>query len=281
MFENLNFVLVQRLGGAILLSNDLRKDRNQPGRLRECGTAKKINAMDQGHERPASVGGRPRLCDEVVLTAVLYRMRQGCSWRSLSIFAPFTTIYTRWKQWCERGVWDQILSSLAEGAEGKLWAVDSTSVKVHKHGTGGLGGAEMQQIGTSRGGKNTKVHALVDARGRPVRLLLSTGNRHDITRAPELVEGCHDRWILADKAYDCDAFRLLLEEMGMKACIPPKAGRNSPASYHAGFYKKRHHVENFFQRIKEYRAIATRYEKLASRFLALVKLAAITVWLNA
>ena len=91
--------------------------------------------------------------------------------------------------------------------------------------------------------------------------------------------GQSDRTILADKAYDSDAFRVLLRRLGLRACIPPKAGRKDPPSYHAGYYRKRHTVENFFQRIKEFRAIATRYEKLADRFLDLAILAAITVWL--
>ena len=85
---------------------------------------------------------------------------------------------------------------------------------------------------------------------------------------------------LVDKAYDSDGFRELLQVFGLRACIPPKAGRTSPSSYHRGHYKHRRHVENFFQRIKEKRAISTRYEKLSSRFMALVKLAAICDWLQ-
>lgn len=207
-------------------------------------------------------------------------MREGCTWRALSIFAPPSTIYTRWKQWCEAGVWDQVLEKLAEQAKGKLWAIDSTSVKIHKHGFGAMKVAGFQEIGSSRGGSNTKVHALVDNQGRPIRLSLTAGQRHDLTAAPDLVEGCTERTILADKAYDSDEFRRTLDGLGLKACIPPKANRKFPAAFNKGFYKKRHRVENFFQRIKEKRVIATRYEKLASRFLALVCLAAICIWLH-
>lgn len=217
---------------------------------------------------------------ERILLAVLYRLREGCCWRALSIFAPHTTIYTRWKAWCESGVWDRILEALANAALGKLWAIDSTCAKVHKHAFGGPQSVDVQCIGRSKGGANTKVHALVDARGRAVRLLLAAGNRHDSVAAPDLVAGLDSRTILGDKAYGSAAFRELLDSLGLRACIPPKANESNPASYHKGFYKKRHHVENFFQRIKESRAIATRFEKLASRFLALVKLAAICDWLR-
>ena len=215
----------------------------------------------------------------MVLQAVLYRLRQGSTWRSLSIFAPYTTIYTRWKQWCEAGVWEKILKKLIHKAAGKLWSIDSSCIKVHKHGFGAAGGIENQSIGKTKGGWNTKVHALTDIQGRPITIFLGAGNRHDILSAPDLIEGQSDRYILADKAYDSDSFRELLAERGLTACIPPKANRITPSSYHKGFYKKRHNVENFFQRIKEHRAVSTRYEKLDERFLALTTLASIKLWL--
>ena len=85
---------------------------------------------------------------------------------------------------------------------------------------------------------------------------------------------------MADKAYDSDRFRQLLESLGLKACIPPTATRTNPPAYHKGYYKRRHQVENSFQRIKEKRTLATRYEKLSSRFLSLVTLGAICEWLR-
>ncbi len=217
---------------------------------------------------------------ETLLQALLFRLREGCSWRALSIFAPHTTIYTRWKQWCEEGLWGRILQSLSQGAKGQLWSIDSTSTKVHKHAMGGCGSPENQAVGRSRGGANTKIHALVDTRGRPLRLILSAGQRNDILAAPDLVAGQTRRTILADKAYDSDRFRGLLESLDLKACIPPTANRTNPPTYHKGHYKRRHQVENFFQRLKEKRALATRYEKLSSRFLSLVTLGAICEWLR-
>ena len=215
-----------------------------------------------------------------MLQAVLFRLREGCTWRALSIFAPHTTIYTRWKQWCDSGVWDDILEALSGAAEGKLWSIDSTSCKVHKHAHGAPRSSGPQCIGSSRGGANTKVHALVDTHGNPICLSLTPGNAHDLTAAPDLVEACTSRTILADKAYDSNAFRDLLSDLGLRACIPPKSNRIDPPKFHKGHYKRRHTVENFFQRIKELRAVATRYEKLADRYLALVKLAAICTWLH-
>ena len=109
---------------------------------------------------------------------------------------------------------------------------------------------------------------------------MTAGNRHDLIPSEDLVDGFTNRTILADKAYDCDAFRRFLESQELKACIPPKSNRKNPANYHKGHYKKRHKVENFFQRIKEKRAIATRYEKNDENFLALVILATIYDWIK-
>ena len=165
-------------------------------------------------------------------------------------------------------------------AEGKLWSIDSTSCKAHKHAHGAPQSSGCQCIGRSRGGANTKIHALVDSHANAVRLSLTPGNTHDLVAAPDLVDGACQRTILADKAYDSSAFRSHLQQLGLGACIPPKANRINPATFHRGHYKRRHKVENFFQRIKELRAIATRYEKLAVRYLDLVKLATICTWLH-
>lgn len=217
---------------------------------------------------------------ELVLRAVLYRMRRGCTWKCLAVFGPWQTIYGRWKKWVDDGIWQKVLVELAKKAGGKLWSIDSTSCKVHKHGHGGPQGPEVQHIGRSRGGPNTKIHALVDGKGRIVFLLLSPGNRNDSLFGIDLCEAAPDGvTILADKAYDVDDLRAFLEDVGLGCCIPPKANRVSPAKYDKKKYKKRHRVENAFQRLKEYRAIATRYEKLASTFLGLVTLGAILQWL--
>ncbi len=79
-------------------------------------------------------------------------------------------------------------------------------------------------------------------------------------------------------AWDCDGFRDLLTGLGLQSCIPPKDNRKNPEPFHRGHYKKRHRVENFFQRLKEYRAIATRYEKRVDRFEALVLVVSALCW---
>lgn len=240
---------------------------------------KKIDlSPEQAVNEKSENGGRPRCPLDTVIAAILYRLREGCSWRALSIFAPYSTIYGWWKIWCESGLWHRVFQEVCSKPAGRLWGIDSTCAKVHKHALCAGQTPRNQQIGKTRGGPNTKIHALVDAQGRPLKILLSAGTVHDSKLSRDLLEGCQDRVILADKAYDSDGFRQWLVEHDLGACIPPKANRIHPPKYHRGHYKKRHRVENCFQRLKEFRAVATRYEKLDDRYLGFVLLAAILTW---
>jgi len=141
--------------------------------------------------------------------------------------------------------------------------------------------ADDQAIGRSRGGLSTKIHALVDALGNPLAFYLSGGQTHDLAGADVLLPGMTAETLLADKAYDADE-RVLkrLKESGKTAVIPPKANRIDPRDYDKDTYKARHLIENFFCKLKVYRAIATRYDKTARNFLAAIHLAAAIVWLN-
>jgi transposase len=141
--------------------------------------------------------------------------------------------------------------------------------------------ADAQAIGRSRGGLSTKIHALVDALGNPLAFSLTGGQAHDLDGADVLLPGMTADTLLADKAYDADE-RVLkhLQEAGKTAVIPPKANRIDPRNYDKDTYKARHLIENFFCKLKLYRAIATRYDKTARNFLAAIHLAAAIVWLN-
>lgn len=230
--------------------------------------------MNTGPGRPATVSL------ELILTAILFRLREGCRWRALNIFAPYTTIYYWWRKWVDEGVLDKILATLQGGDPVGEQSIDSTYIKVHKHGSNPAQGQQSEAIGKSRGGLTTKIHARTNAQGKPTKLFLSPGNEADISHAPELVIDCHGCEIIADKAYDGDALRCLIEMLDSTCCIPSKSNRIEPIAHDSEVYKHRHFIENFFQRLKELRAVATRYEKLASTYLGLVTLSAIMVWIS-
>jgi len=128
---------------------------------------------------------------------------------------------------------------------------------------------------------STKIHALVDALGNPIGFFLTGGEVHDLAGADALLPGMAAETLIADKAFDADE-RVLepLAAAGKTAVIPPKANRLVKRDYDRDLYKTRHLIENFFAKLKQFRAIATRYDKTARNFLAGVHLAASAIWLN-
>ena len=137
-----------------------------------------------------------------------------------------------------------------------------------------------QAIGRSRGGLTTKVHALVDALGNPVNLMLTPGQDHDLTCAQPLLENADPGALIGDKAYDADALLDTLNARAITAVIPPKANRKVQRDCDFVLYRERNLVERFFNKLKHFRAIATRYDKLARNFLAGVHLASVMILLN-
>ena len=140
---------------------------------------------------------------------------------------------------------------------------------------------EDKAVGRTRGGLNTKIHAIVDGLGNPVEFLLSAGNDNDCVHAIELlknVELCGSN-VLADRAYGARSIREYISERGANYVIPPQSNVSDPWPVDWYLYKERHLIECFFQKIKWFRRIATRYDKLDASFLAFVYLAAIAILL--
>lgn len=142
-------------------------------------------------------------------------------------------------------------------------------------------GAYTQAIGTSRGGRTSKLHGLTDAHGRPRVLLISPGNISDMTMAPALIEAAAGRFnkLIADRGYDSNAIRAAVQAQAAEVVIPPTRSRKAPILYNRTVYRARNLVERLWCRLKDWRRIATRYDKLARNFLSGVFIAAtITYW---
>jgi transposase len=218
------------------------------------------------------------------MRALLYILRAGCPWRDLPCTNfHWRTAYGHFVRWRDLGLWERILRGLRKKAVGRLRFIDATYIRVHRSGANPAGGQAAQALGISRGGLTTKIHALVDGRGRALKLLLSAGNVADITMAPALVADLTARdcgTLVADKGYDSDALRALLVEKNIFPCLALNATRKESRYFHRGYYRHRHHVENFFGALKRHRRIATRYEKLAASFAAFVNLSAILDWIR-
>ena len=135
-------------------------------------------------------------------------------------------------------------------------------------------------MGKSKGGLTTKIHAVADGLGNPIRIALSAGNIHDIVPAGEMLSGLHPFYVLADRAYDCNKFIRLAESQGAQAVIPPRRNRIDQREYDRHIYKERHLVECFFAKIKKFRRVSTRYDKLERIYRAPVMIAACMVCLH-
>ena len=146
-------------------------------------------------------------------------------------------------------------------------------------GGGRKRGEQKQAVGRSRGGRNTKIHALADAKGRLLAILLTGGEAHDCPVAERLIRKTKpSKRLLGDKAYDSGELREELHERGTKPVIPNRCNRIQPFSFSKRIYKLRWRIESAFNRLKDFRRIATRYDRLARNYLASVCLAAALVW---
>lgn len=136
-----------------------------------------------------------------------------------------------------------------------------------------------QAIGRSRGGRTTKVHALTDTAGSPIAFTLTPGHTHDLEGAAALLEKVPTpKQLIADRAYDVRRLRDWLAERGCEAVIPPNPTRKHPHDYDRKAYKTRNLIERMFCRLKDFRRIATRYDKRADTFLSAVLIAATLIW---
>ncbi len=127
----------------------------------------------------------------------------------------------------------------------------------------------------------TKIHALTDARGLPINFVLTPGQTHDLLGAGVLLTALSEGDVLlADKAYDADWLRRQIEQQGAAPNIPDKANRKEKHCFSKTLYKERNLVERFFNKIKHFRRVATRFEKYAENYLAMIKLASIRIWMR-
>lgn len=142
------------------------------------------------------------------------------------------------------------------------------------------GTATEQALGRSRGGFSTKIHVTVDGLGNPLRLALSAGQRHDITKASDMIADLVFDFILADRAYAAQHFLDEIIERGTQPVIPPRKNAKAPHDYDNWRYRERHLVECFIGKLKHFRRVFSRYDKLACRYLGFVQFTSALIWLR-
>jgi len=212
---------------------------------------------------------------------IFWVLRSGALWRDLpDNFGPYTTCYNRFVRWRRAGVWTKIMNGLAGAHDAAVQMIDTSIVRVHQHAAC-ITRNRRQSMGRSRGGLTSKIHAIVDTNGLPVRLALTAGEAHDNRLAGSLLSRLKTgSMLLADRGYDADWIRALARQHGAWANIPPKGNRKEGLCFSPYLYRAHNLVERFFNKIKHCRRVATRYDKLAANYLAFVQLASMRLWLR-
>ena len=231
----------------------------------------------------AKTTGRPALNSITVFNAILWILSSGAPWRDLPPeYGNWNSIYHKFRQWITLNVFENILKTLVTETEKYLLVeMDSTFCKVHQHAAGALKKHGDQAVGISRGGKTTKIHALVNENFQLIGLLLSGGHIHDSECAIALLGKVNisGKTVLADKAFCSQQIRDFIHNQDATVCIPDKINAVIKHDFDSQLYKSRNIVERFFLRIKTRRRIATRFDKLSLCFLNFVLLASILLLL--
>ena len=222
---------------------------------------------------------KSNLC--MTVEGVLYKLRVGCPWRDLPTeFGRWNSVFKRFNEWSKKGKLLAVFKAISEDFDHEWSFIDGTIVKAHQHSAGARKESEAA-IGKSVAGNTTKIHMAVDAFGLPIHFEITGGQVHDCKIAPQLVlELKGVEHIIGDKGYDSEALRIQITEQGAGAVIPRKENSKiGNADMDWCLYKYRHLVENAFARLKHFRSIATRYEKLKRNYESLVSIGCTIMWL--
>src|SRR5512135_2398896 len=259
-------------------------------------------------EKPPT--GRPNHDHRRILNGILWVHRTGAPWRDLPAerYGPVGTVSSRFYRWRQAGVWTQIWTTLQTAAEAcgaidwTLHFVDATIVRAHQHaagarwvgekeGTSPQERAAAEALGRSQGGFSTKIHLRAEGQGRPMAITLTGGERHEQTALVEILDAgavrrpgpgrprLRPRRLVGDKAYAGRPVRTHLRRRGIQPVIPSKTGQPRNPFFDRQAYRLRNRVERLINRLKQFRRIATRYEKRAVNDLAMIVIGAILLWL--
>jgi transposase len=227
----------------------------------------------------------PRVDDGQVISGIIHVIRNGLMWRDTTAASePYKALYDRIERWSQAGVFDRTSAALAaESAATDTVMIDAGSLKAHRTAASlRKGGLVPRCIGRTKGGLNSKRHAVCDAGGKPLILLLTEGQVSDYRGAPTVLEALplDATSMIADRGYDSDWFRQAVSEQEIAPCILGRSSRKVPITHDTEIYKQRNLVERMFGRLNDWRRIATRYNRCAHAFTSAICITAtLTFWL--
>jgi transposase len=214
------------------------------------------------------------------MEAIFWMARTGAEWREChEKYGKWNSIYSRYNAWSKKDIWNRLLQFCGEDPDMEYIMIDATIIRAHACAAG-YGTQDEQGLGRSCGGFSTKIHAKVDALGNPLAIILTPGQRHDITQAEALVADVHGAHVVADTGYDSDNFRLTLLEQNCIPTIHPRSNRIDHIDYDEYIYRERHVVECFFSKIKYFRRIFSRFDKSARNYASFIAFVGVILWLR-
>lgn len=210
-----------------------------------------------------------------MISGIVYMLQSSGRWRDCPAeYGPYTTVYNRFNRWSRQGVWHDFFQALT-GYSGTCSsaAVDSSSVKAHRSAAGAKGGLLPEHRPLQRRADDQDPRTGRRSR-QATRVVAQRRQTNDITMAHALIEAGPFRKLLADRGYDADHVRKRLAERNVEAVIQATTSRKSPIPYDVVAYRQRNAVERLWARLKDYRRVAIRYDKLATNYLSGVLIAA-------
>lgn len=215
---------------------------------------------------------------------MIFRMRAGCPWRDVpEDFGNWNSIFKRFNDWSRKDKLMSVFKILSRDPDLEWEFIDGTIVKAHQHSSGAakISNENDHGVGKSVAGSTTKIHMAVDSNGNPIDFEITGGEVHDSKMAPQLIAKLpRSDYLIADKGYDSEDLRQQVRDKKGIPIIPRiRNSKTGNADIDWGLYKYRHLVENAFARLKHFRAIATRYDKLKRNFIGTLCLACALIWL--
>jgi transposase len=254
-------------------------------------------------EKPRT--GRPNEDHRRILNGILWVHRTGAPWRDLPRhYGPVGTVSSRFYRWRAAGIWQRLLAELQAEADAggevdwDLHFVDATIIRAHQHAAGarrdgatGEGAQAREALGRSQGGFSTKVHLRAEGGGKPITAVLTGGERHEQIALEAVLDGgairrpgrgrprLRPRRLAGDKGYSSPTARRRLRQRGIRPVIPSKSNERRQTNFDREAYRRRNCIERLINRLKQFRRIATRYEKRAANYLAMIHVGMILLWL--
>jgi len=248
--------------------------------------------------------GRPNVDHRRILNGILWVHRTGAPWRDLPLhYGPVGTVSSRFYRWRAAGIWDQVLIALQLEADARgevdwdLHFVDATVIRAHQHAAGARrtrtvgDGANVEALGRSQGGFSTKLHLRAEGGGKPIVAVLTGGERHEQIALEALLDNgairrpgrgrprLRPRAVAGDKGYSSPTARNRLRRRHIRPVIPSKSNQRRQPRFNREAYRQRNRIERLINHLKQFRRIATRYEKRGINYLAMVMLGMILLWL--